>query len=222
MNTGWTSRLPSVSLRELLGVIAFLAVACAAMVHPTELWVTVLATFVMIVGAIAIILAAILRGRTQAFAIGFAAVLACYLLGVQNTRPPYIVSTLGTTRFVDSQGRLPTSILLANLWWRMRTPYYFDGENRPIEPYDGTLEEVESRRAGRFTAGSAIKPPSSFGQPGGPTVYNVSLFPILQTVLNVGHLLFALAFGYLGGKFAVWVYLRRVSREDNSIEATQL
>jgi hypothetical protein len=209
--------LPKVSLREFLTIIAFVAVACGALMNASAVWVSVLASLTVVVGGAMLVVACVERGPRQAFAIGFVAFLGTYLLGVQFTGQPQNANPFGggVIQGFTYYKTLPTTNLLAELWLRVRAPYYAIvgsfGPGEPFERYDGPLSDVDNQFAG--TGRQNTKPPKQ-SPPPGSAGYALAIYPVLDSFLAVGHLLFAFLFGYLGGKFAVWAHARRVKREQ--------
>ena len=202
--------MPKISLRELLVLVAFVAIAFAALLNASSVWITVLVSLTVLIGGAMLVIACIERGARQAFAIGFVALMGVYLLGVQFTRIPRdanIFPQSGAAERFVYDGTLPTTMILGELWLRIRAPYYLTiTTNIPFERYEGPITDV-----GASGFGVQIKPPKN--QPPGTTGFNLAVLPKLNTFLYIGHLLFAFLFGYLGGKFAVWVYHRRAARE---------
>lgn len=203
--------LPKISIRELLLIVAFVALAITSLRNASGMWLSILASLIVVVGGVMIVMACIERGARQAFAIGFATIMGVYLAAVHFTPAPRsaqaFVGTLHPTA-LNYNGALPTAALLGELWLRVRAPYYVTvGSNTPFERYAGPLKDVEAQSFG----GGQLKPPKQ--APPNGTGYWLQVHPKLSNFLAVGHLLFALALAYVGGKFAVWIYHRRLARE---------
>lgn len=97
------------SLRELLALVAFVAVACAALKFASYIWLTLVASVAFVCFSVAIILAIFQRGPQQAFAIGFAVMGIGYLVLVfyvweQKEGSQYVRwydGALGTTELLE-------------------------------------------------------------------------------------------------------------------------
>jgi uncharacterized membrane protein YhfC len=63
---------PTISIRMLLAVVAFIALACTALVWANGIWATTLFTVALGVLLFAVVAAILRRGVKQAFWIGFA------------------------------------------------------------------------------------------------------------------------------------------------------
>ncbi len=203
------------SIRELLAIVAFIALAFAALLNANSVWVTVLVSLSMLVGAGMLVIACVERGVRQAFALGFVALMSVYLLGVLYTASPRNANQLMPGPVIGKftyDNTLPTTYVLAELWLRVQAPYYATVESSgvgvPFERYDGPIADVGSQG---FAGFANIKPPKR--TPPGGAGYALGIYPLLSTFLTTGHFLFAFFFAYLGGKFAVRVYHRRVARD---------
>lgn len=84
--------------------------------------------------------------------------------------------------------------------------------------FDFNTKKVLSESEAQYVSGVGG---ASFGGGGfgGPNV-GMKEFPDRYQFMVLGHLLWALLWGYVGGRFAGWVYDRRMRREDTSGETT--
>jgi hypothetical protein len=198
--------IPRVSLREFLALVAFVALACGALLNASATVATaMLGVTVLIVIGLAII-AAVDRGPRQAAALG--GLVAMLVYGVAwNYEPKLKLKSdwnhvHGMDQVVDYAGHLPTSKLLHVLWTLTSATYM-------VDPESGRVVEKMSDSYPQFTSQVASSHVPS-GWAGGPLRYEGRPRP--DAFMPVGHCLSALLIGYLGGKFAVWVYRRRVAR----------
>lgn len=67
-----------VSLRELLLIVAFLAVGCAALKYASPTWITVVSACGLLCFMVAVVVALAERGRRQVLALGFASRMTIY------------------------------------------------------------------------------------------------------------------------------------------------
>jgi len=150
-----------------------------------------------VVGSITVFLAIVLcmglgivafvgRNEPQAFAIGFLVPVIAYAA---------IVLAAGTSELDPYSGRLPTTRALGPVYESVVTRTWFDlTTGQEVPNYD----PEKNQQAGVAMAGFR----------GGRTVGGREQ-PDRRTFMLLAHVLVALAFGYVGGKFAIFVYLRQ-------------
>jgi hypothetical protein len=186
--TPWAA-LFRVSLRELLLLIAMVALAIASMKYASPAWRTCVYTITMAIFMWAAVIAVIDRGPRQAFAIGMVLLMVIYGVLVTN----------GTVRSenveMDLQyGRLPTSRVVKYIFPPTETVEWLDNRTGQILPnYD------------------PANPPPGIGA--FPQTRRKPDPPILMAV---AHCWWALLLGYIGGRFARVVYLRRSHAPNGS------
>ena len=188
------------TIRELGLLTAFLAVGCAGLKYANELWWSVLAlgTFVLLLAAL--ITALVGRGPWRAAAIGFAVAVLAYAILLRSV--PLSANTNTSPELEPYSGSLPTSRLLLPLFKSIVRTKWIDGS---------TGQEVPN-----------YQPPSPGGFVGGgfgglgTSVY-LQATPQGDDFMKVGHVLWALVFGYCGGRFAMWVH-RRSAAEPRANE----
>ena len=117
--------MPRMSLRELLALIALVAMAIVSLKYASEFWRGVVGLWVLVAYVGCIIAAVIDRGPRQAFALGMAITMTIYgglilSLGMWD-------GGNGNYEFIPYAGRLPTTNLL--------TPFYSS-----IVEYEDILE----------------------------------------------------------------------------------
>jgi hypothetical protein len=200
MTAGSTSpRLLRVSLRELLAAFALMGVGCAALKYAGEVWWTVLSAAMLVGFLVAVIVAVVGRGPGQARAIGFVLCVGIYAVLIWSAQ---VGRGNGQNRELDPyEGRLPTTKLLKPLFEKLVARTWFDSF---------TGNEVPN-----------YSPPPGVGVSGmgiGGAMY-VRESPDRGQFMAIGHLLWAVLFGYLGCRFAVWVAARRRQQETPSVGA---
>lgn len=188
-----------VSLRELLLLVAAVAVAIVSLKYASETWVAIVAGLAMLAFFVAIIVAAVDRGRRQAFALGFALVVIAYGLIVLNMPVTYRVNNqpAGTMELDQWEGRLPTTRLLRYVHVAVDdSEYVDDATGKVLSNYDATTDGPLRLGGGGFGT-----PSVSFRER-----------PPREHFMPIGHLWWAMLFGYVGGRFARFLYLRRTKR----------
>lgn len=177
-------RLFRLSLREVLVIVALLALAIVSLQFASATWETVVATIVIGALAVAVIVSLVDRQARQAFAIGFAVSIIVYGVAL-------FVASLGSQganlEFNPDTGRFPTTRLL-----------------RPV------FAAIAQSRWIDFRTGQEVLDYDP--QNPGPDTQFVSLDerPERAAFMRIGHAWWALLLGYLGGWFARFVYLRRI------------
>jgi hypothetical protein len=181
--TSWAA-LFRLSLRELLLLIAMVALAIASMKYASTGWRTCVYTITMAIFMWAAVVAVIDRGPRQAFAIGMVILMVIY--GVLLISAPR--RSAGNNIELDlERGRLPTSRAVKYLFPPTETVEWVNRRNGQVLPnYDPT------------------NPP-----PGIQTFTQTRRAPDPATLMAVAHCWWALLLGYIGGRFARVVYLRR-------------
>jgi hypothetical protein len=101
-----------ISLRELLVVVTFVAIGCAAMTYASDGWWQAIAAFAFCLIVVTAIMSCLDRGTRRAFAIGFLIASMIYLGGLQMRQ-----RTDGTNNELKSRGSgtvfVSTSLLRA-------------------------------------------------------------------------------------------------------------
>lgn len=194
------------SLREFLGLVAFAAVACAALRYASPLWSVLLFGGTWLLATSLVIVGFVECGRRRAAAIGAVVGLTCYAL-LWN-KDPSSVETFGLptgTVTLNYDGYLPTTVALNQAWTHLRANYYVEAETgEVIAPFENYFLVGKEDYYNRY--------PSPLGWNGGSVTART--LPPKGPFMAIGHCLFALFFAYLGAKFAVWVYHRRKARDD--------
>lgn len=187
-----------ISLRELLVGVACVALAIVTLTYASDAWVAFVAGLAMLAFFTAIVVAAVDRGRRQAFAIGFALVMLVYGLIVLNTPPtnPPFEGPSRTMEFDHWEGRLPTTRLLRYVHQAVdRSQWINSRTGKEIPDFDPANPSVP-------IWGGA----NSFGA---PAVASFVESPPRHHFMPIGHLWWGLLLGFIGGRFAQLVYARR-------------
>jgi hypothetical protein len=192
--TSWAA-LFRLSLRELLLLIAMVALACASMKYASPAWRTCVYTITMAIFMWAAVVAVIDRGPRQAFAIGMAILMVIY--GVLIVNGTSGRSQGGNREMNPASGRLPTSRIVEYLFPITESVQWIDRETDQVLPsYDLT------------------NPP-----PGIRVYARTKRTPDPTTLMAIAHCWWAILLGYIGGRFARVVYLRRsdLPRPPNTV-----
>jgi predicted PurR-regulated permease PerM len=184
------------SLRELLLVVGAFATGCAALKFANNPWWYVLSALALSGILSAAVIAAVDRGRPQAFALGFVICAATYGLFL-------VLADKGgqLSRELDPyEGRLPTTRLLRPLFELIVDRTWYESQTgKPLPGYQPAGAEASPIYGS--TAVSAA----------GPIPYAEER-PTRNEFMRLGHLLWGLLLGYLGGRLGAVIYTRRVRR----------
>lgn len=200
--------LPAVSLRELLLLVAFVAVACGSILYASPTVVCSIFATTVLLGISLAVFSVVERGARQAAAFGGLIAIAVYAI-LWSYEPKVELESLwsereGMDQSINYQGYLPTSHALNALWNRTSATYMVERQTgRVLKLMWPTYPQFESQ------AVSASEIPAGWSE--GQLAYEG--LPKPRHFLAIGHCLFAWLFAYLCGKFAAWVYYRRMVRE---------
>lgn len=173
------SRL-QVSLRELLLFVLFAAIGLASL-GGGELMGSILVMLAIFATMAAAIVAFVGRNSMQAFAIGF--LLPVLVYGA-------VVLAAGESKLDPYMGKLPTTRLLRPMFRLMVKTTWTDMSTGQVVPdYDPETDHN----------------PVNFGAP----TMGASESLDRRTFTSLGHVLFAMLFGYAGAKFAVAVHRKQ-------------
>lgn len=193
------------SLRHLLGLVAYCALALTALKFAGPVWWTVLTSVAMLVFAAALVFVFIERGPQQAAAIGF--VLSCALYGLLLFFVELTQSDASDQFDPFSYSpALPTTMAMRPVFQAVSGGYWTDaatGQRIPdFDPANPGPYNVQG--SGVFKPGAGF---ASFHER-----------PPRLDFMRIAHLLWALLFGYVGALFAGFVYARRIRRESATTE----
>ncbi len=194
------------SLAGLFGAVSFIAFAVAAIRFASPLWTAITMSLTVPI-LLAAVLGALFRlGESRAFWTGMAVFGWGYLVVVLA---PGFQDSQGMTR--ERLGRrLPTDYLLNYLHRQLQKQVPM------VSPPPGAGMGGRGM-GGRDMGGRDMGGAGPGGMGGGMGMSGggmKTVGPDLYVVLNTGHLLFAVFFGFLGGVLAKWFYLSRTRPDD--------
>ena len=195
------------SLRELLLLIGFVALACVSLKYAGFVWVLTLSAAASLLFMGAAVVAVVDRGRRQAAAIGLALCLAIY--GIVFWSSPRESNGRQSRELDPYDAQLPTSKALYPLFTVMVHGTYRDSAGNEIKDYDPNQAATMGMGSGMFGGGGMG---GGMGGMGGGAYYHE--VPERSQFMGVGHLLWALLLGCLGSRLAVWSYDRRAKAES--------
>jgi hypothetical protein len=137
--------MPRISLRQLLILVAAIALAIVSLRYATPWWQAVVGLLLMVLFFAAVIAAIFERGPRQAFAIGFVVVVFGYAIMLANGRKSF--SPNGNTLTYEElhgAGYLPTTVVLGELY----DVFYREGGNRYASPKAGSPSQSNFARIG--------------------------------------------------------------------------
>jgi hypothetical protein len=178
------------SLRELLLLVALVAMALASIRYASSTWRTAVYTITMAVFIWGAIVAIIDRGPRQAFAIGLVLTMMIYAVLVRNGVRE---ARTENRELHPDLGRLPTTWVSRYIYRPVTTVRWFD-------------RTPGSRRAELVNYDPNNPPPGVLR-----AIRDTDIDPLPDLFMQIVHCWWALLLGYLGGRFAGLVYIRRVS-----------
>jgi len=199
-----------VSLRELLALFAALAIGCASLRYVNAWWQGVVISLAFAAVIAAIVFALVDRGRRRAFAIGFLGGCLGYGALVLNSRTVFSDQAFNNEMNDLYFGRLPTTEALwlfynsvvQSMWTSLTTHEMVAEQDLP-----SNAEKISGFGGGGFRG----TPNSQTSAPIGANRFvRYGESPPLRPFMLLGHMLWALLLGYVGGKFAQFVYARRM------------
>jgi hypothetical protein len=190
------------SLRAMLVLVAFVAVALASLAYANDVWVSIVSGILVIVVTAALIIAIVDRGFRQAFAIGFVLASLVYALA--------LATGITTGQFGDAhfkniemdqwEGRLPTTGALRLLHSGLSRSGYFDANGKRLPNFNPQIAAGWAGGGGGMAPGFA-----------GPSYVEI---PPREKFMPIGHCWWAMLLGYAGGLFALYVHRRRLRSEE--------
>jgi hypothetical protein len=203
-------RRPTVSIRAMLVIVAFIALACVALARANHIWASLMFTASLAVISFAVLAATFRRGAKQAFWIGFALFGWGYLWMAHWPDDPSS-GLNGAPRWQlqqDSNGTLATTQLLNYLYNEWLPTIREPPPPAPRGGYGGF-------GGGGFGGGGLGSVPAgfAFGGAGGvaPPPLVVIDYPAPHEFMHVGHSLFVIVLALVGGLIAVQLYRSRES-----------
>jgi hypothetical protein len=235
-----------ISIRTLMAFVVVSAVGLAALRNGGELWVAILLLLALAAAGVAILGAALMRGREQAWWLGFVVFEGAYLVAALGPMRPELATTLALS-YVHSRidGESANDAILARiislrssvftLKMKIRaareSPGFSPASNDPsIAVLLESNAVLDSRIRALESCIQAMRKPDSASVDTITPVLNAeglsisrwrSVFPgaaNLDTFQRVGHSLFALLAGLVGGTVALWFWERRKWGEARSAD----
>jgi hypothetical protein len=190
------------SLRELFILVASIALAIVSLRNALPLWQGIVGLLIVLVVVYQLMAAIFDRGAGRAFAIGFMVVFIVYAGLVWNgEKEPVGGSTRNVELVPSERAMLPTSVLLQ---------WLFDFVEHGVYVYDDTGKEVaHSDETNVIHAISSVSESMTLN---GRTVTFQTLPPI-ENFMRIGHYWWAILFAYIGGRFAQFLYERRIREQ---------
>lgn len=181
------------SLRELLFIIAVVALGCGGLLHPSAYAESFAFTFTIVLLFVAVLGAIARKGSARVFWLGAAVAGWGYLWMAHWSDPE---SPILPNWELQTNGPLLTTRLLRAACDRLH----------PAPPPQGSGMGMFSLRPER--PGNQNAPPQLFGgQPvNAPPVTVVPYERLLAAFMRVGHCLWTLIFAYLGARLACYLY----------------
>ena len=183
-----------ISLRELFALVGVVALVIVSLKYASETWLAVNLALAMLTYFCAIVVAGVDRGPRQAFAIAFVLVTTMYGLMVLNMPRAYPhPEQTWSLEFDQWEGRLPTTRLMRYVHRLVDRSQWVDNSGKVIASFDP-------------------KQPTPPASPGA----GLREIPPRQQFMPIAHLWWGLLFGYIGGHFARFIYLRRTKDDPLS------
>jgi hypothetical protein len=175
-----------ISVRELLVVVALIALAIVSLKYVTEGWRTAVYSITMALFMVAAIVAVVDRGARQAAAIGFVLTATIYGFIVTNGSKNDVDKNI---EFNILDGHLPTTRFTRYFRQPVTTIRYLDSRRQELINYD-----PENRPRGVDH-----------------TYFREITSPDPIRTMQIAHCWWALLLGYVGSKVARFVYVRRTT-----------
>lgn len=189
----------SLSLRELLLLVAIAAFAIVSLKFANDWFWIGLSTAAMLLFMAALIVAFIDRGSRQAFAIGFV------LCGGMYAGAVVAATSKDSREFDPYAGSLPTTKLMRPVFEAaVKMEYMVMGSTQTYASQPEAFRASRSNQKLRNAIGNGILGLES---------------PKRENFLGVAHVWWGLLLGYCGGRFAKFVYLRREQRANDTVAA---
>jgi predicted PurR-regulated permease PerM len=187
-----------ISLRGMLVIVAAIALAIASLKYSNATWRTIMIGVMMTVIFSSLVVAAVDRGFSQAFAIGFTLVALSYGFVVLNSSVTILNNNLNP-ELSFGFNRLPTTQLLRHLYNGLESGYWRDRQTGQRLP---EFDPRKQPQRVKVVGGQAV-PIDEFVE-----------VPSQEHFIAIGHMWWSLLLGCIGGFFATLVYRRRVRNEE--------
>jgi hypothetical protein len=224
---------PTISIRMLLAVVAFIALACTSLAWANGIWATTLFTAALGVLLFAMLAAVLRRQQKQAFWIGFAIFGWGYLWLAHwpNGDFPYNAVAFGGTQRQwtlqsGQEDSLATTRLLAHAYLNW-LPKIRPLPSAPATPPAYTAYSTGTAAGTYVVTGSGT--PGAPADPSSPPVYSppstttyayavpvttpTTSYPAMHEFTRVGHSFFTIIFALVGGCLGTVLYRTRDAKE---------
>lgn len=215
---------PTISIRAMFCVVAFVGLACVALVRANSIWSTVMFTAALAVISLGVLAAILRRGAKQAYWIGFALFGWLYLWMAHWRSDPDVQfgsNVISWRMQQDETGPLATTRLLAYFYTEWLPKIRETPAATQAPPYIGSggyATSVPNVTAGGY--GGMVPPGGAFGGPGAggggmggvvvvttpPAIVN---YPAMHEFMRVGHSLLTIILAVIGGIVATYLYQTR-------------
>ena len=184
------------SLSGLLTLVASIALSIVLLKYASSMWQAVVGMLYLIASFGAVIIAIFDHGARRAFAIGFLVAALGYGALVANGHKAVNGTLVIPVDLVSSNWdyALPTTLFFRDLYRRTCRTTWFE---------DTTGKEMSAEQVANYQAAE------STGNLSGVPNMSPRTLPSGNDFVITGHFWLGLLFGYLGGHFAQFVYLRR-------------
>jgi hypothetical protein len=185
-----------ISLREIFVLVAAIALSIVSLKYASSMWQAIVGMLYLIGSFAAVIIAIFDHAARRAFAIGFIVAALGYGALVVNGHKAVNGTLVIPVDLVASNWdyALPTTLFLRDIYRRTCRTIWID---------ETTGRGSSAEQADRYQAAVAA------GNISGLPNMSSRTLPSGNDFVITGHCWVGLLFGYLGGKFAQFVYLRR-------------
>ncbi|TWT73809.1 hypothetical protein Pla123a_37030 [Posidoniimonas polymericola] len=181
------------SLKEFLLLVGFASAGMASLLYASP---AVGAVWQLLVAALVFAAAArawLLPGPRRVYAVGFLAVAVAYTAVLYSYGNEVSNGYRSNYEYNPGGGKMPTNKLMQqpHTWVAASRSYFvdIDGKRYPQVPPGHTIGDIYNNSTGQKLV-----------------AYHV--LPEAESFMTVAHCLWTLLLGYVGGKYAVWVYTR--------------
>lgn len=217
------------SIKGLLGLVGFVAIACAALIAATDMWDSVLFTSACGVLAASVLLAILRPAEKRAFWMGFA---LCGWVYLAASLIPPVEARLLTRRglaYLDSKfNRTPVASAASNLATTgvAYADLFSDGNLDLLVANNGQpyLQVYNDQGNGRFvdvTQFARVTPRGIYYTIASGNVFRLNAGGTSQNFLRIGHTLSAIALAYLAGYWCRRIFLSRRKGEGEASLTTE-
>ena len=197
-----------ISLRELFAIMACCALALTSLKYASDTWLAAVLGVAILALFVAIIFASADRGPRQAFSLAFVLIVIAYgwiVLNMSTHLPNQLFG--GNSEFELWGGQLPTTRLLRHAYESaVHERWINSSTGLEIPNFDQANPSLPiGNLSGGGGGGMGASPTGPFA------IHDVSPNP--EQFARIGHLWWALLFGYVSGRFGQSIYVRRMKSD---------